>query len=221
MNRLARFVLIGILVVLSLSACIPGVATAQGVGPNVRLLSVSGKGEVRVAPDIAYVYIGVRSQAENVAEALSENNSQAQAISQTLQELGVAPEDIQTTAFNVFPQQEIGPQGEVTRTVYVVENTVFVTVRDLQQLGNLLDQVVRSGANSINGVAFDVENRNEIASEARQLAVADARAKAEEMATAAGVELGNLYSLGVYANDIPTPVYEGKGGAAAPMGSPV
>lgn len=219
MNRFARFLLIGVLFALVLSGCIPTVAAA-GEPVQPRLLNVTGRGEVYVAPDLAYVYIGVRSQAENVADALAENNSQAQEVSATLQSLGVSLEDIQTTAFNVYPQQEYGPQGEVIRTVYIVENTVFVTVRDLQQLGALLDQVVRSGANNISGISFDVSNRKEISSQARQQAVADARAKAEEMAAAAGVELGDLHSLNVYANEFPQPVFD-RGGMAAPSGAPV
>jgi uncharacterized protein YggE len=199
----------------TMAACVPN--------PYVSLptVNVSGKGEVRLVPDLAYVYIGVKTQAENVAEALSQNSNQAQQVSEVLKGLGVEDKDIQTTAFNVYPQQEYGPNGETLRTVYVVENTVFVTVRKLDQLGQMLDQVVRSGANSINGVSFDVEAREQHLAEARKLAIADAQKKAAEMADAAGVKLGALQSLNVYGSEVPVPVYDGKGGSAAQMSSPI
>jgi uncharacterized protein YggE len=95
-----------------------------------------------------------------------------------------------------------------------VDNSVYVTVRDLQVLGKLLDVVVRSGANSINGISFDVLDKSQAVTEARRLAIESARSQAEEIAKEAGVTLGELQTMNVYASTPTTPIYEGKGGAA-------
>lgn len=213
--------LLGVLMVAMLAACQP-VDKTQPQGYNMLpQINVNGTGKVYLVPDIAYVYIGVRSQADDVATALNENNAQAQAIANTLKERNVAAEDIQTTAFNVYPQQEYLPSGEIGKTFYVVENTVFVKVRELQNLGSLLDAVVRSGANSINGISFDVQDRASAEAEARRLAIEDAKAKAVELAANAGVELGDLYSASVYSSGGAMPVFEAKGGAAYDSTAPI
>lgn len=211
-------ILAGLLIVGTLAAC-------QGAAPvnpytQIPMINVSGTGKVYLVPDIAYVYVGVRSQADDVANALSQNNAQASSIASALQEMGVAAEDIQTTAFNVYPQQQYAPDGTPMETVYVVENTVFITVRNLQNLGALLDSTVRAGANTINGISFDVEDRVSAEAEARRLAIEDAKAKAAELAQLSGVELGQLYSVNVYSSGV-SPVYEAKGGAAMSSGAPI
>jgi uncharacterized protein len=210
-----------------LSACAAPAGNVQGVQvpdptpvyqegrDHVRTIMVSGSGQVTLSPDLAYVYIGVQSQSENVAEALNENNANAQAISSSLRELGIAAEDIQTSSFNIYPQQQYDPQGQLTGTVFVVNNTVYVTVRDLQILGQLLDVVVRSGANSINGINFDVQDKSQAITEARRLAVESVSTQAAEMAQAAGVTLGELENMSVYSTGPTQPMYDARGGFAA------
>jgi uncharacterized protein len=211
---------------LALSACAtaPG-AAAPAAAPKSslslpgnqsqgRTISVNGVGQVTLAPDVAYVSIGVQSQSPNVSEALSKNNEQAQAVAGALQAMGIEPKDIQTSGFNVSPQQQFNPQGEMQGTNYIVNNTVYVTVHDMQILGKLLDVVVRSGANTINGIAFDVLDKSKGLSEARRLAVESAQSQAAEIAQYAGVTLGELQTMNVYTSSPPTPIFEGKGGAA-------
>jgi uncharacterized protein YggE len=218
-----------LLIVLLLSACTAPVQSEQPAAPaqqqsgqtQIRTISVNGSGQVTLAPDLAYVYIGVRSQAANVADALSDNNEKAQAIAASLQEMGIETKDIQTSSFNIYPQQNYGPTGEMLDTVYVVDNTVYVTVRDLQSLGQLLDVVTRSGANSVNGISFDVNDKSQAISEARRLAVESARAQAEEMAAVAGVELGELQTMNVYTSSPVMSTYEGKGAAMDASSVPI
>lgn len=179
-------------------------------------INVTGVGQVSLAPEMAYVYIGVQSQAENVAQALNDNNTKAQAIAQALRELGIEEKDIQTSSFNIYPQQQFGPTGEVTSTVYNVNNTVYVTVRNLDILGQMLDVTVRAGANSINGINFDVsqESKDKAVADARKLAVDSARAQAQALADAAGVTLGSLQTMSAYTTGQPVQIYEAKGGFA-------
>lgn len=213
------YLLLGLILVLILSACAapaaPGQNTAvqESTGP-VRTIMVNGTGQVTLNPDIAYIYIGVQSQAEQVADALGDNNDKAQAVAASLREMGIEDKDIQTSSFNIYPQQQFGPNGEVTGTTYVVNNTVNVTVRDLQLMGRLLDVVVRTGANSINGVSFDVQDKSKAVAEARRLAIESARGQAEEMAQIAGVTLGDLQTMSVYSTQPPMPVMDAKGSGA-------
>jgi uncharacterized protein YggE len=204
-------ILILVMLVGILSAC----STIGAKSEMTRSINVSGTGEVYVVPDIAYVYVGTRSQAADVGTALSENNEQAQSIATVLSNLGLDPKDIQTTAFNVYPMQNYDQNGQPTDTQYVVENTVYVKVRDLTKLGELLDAVVKGGANQINGISFDIQDRKAAETEARRQAIEDAKAKATEIASAAGVELGDLITISVSSSASGTPVYAAKGGGYA------
>jgi len=219
----------GIVMILSLAACaVQAPAAANPYGSISRTLTASGVGQVSLNPDVAYVFIGVRSQSEDVADALSQNNSQSQAVSSTLQELGVDPLDIQTSAFNIYPQQFYGPMGPTSpedqgTTMYIVENTVYITVRDLSKLGSILNSVVRAGANTINGINFDVLDKSAAIDQARKLAIDSAKAKAQAIAADADIQLGDLITLNVYENQGPMPLYEGKylGGGMAAADVPV
>jgi uncharacterized protein YggE len=205
------------LILIAGTACAPITAAAQAPvstpGTATRTITATGEGKVYVTPDIAYIYIGVHTESDSVGSALSDNNSQAQAVANTLKELSVDPKDIQTSAFNVSPQQQFDKNGQPTKTVYVVDNTINVTVRDLSKLGAILDAVVKSGANNITGISFDVKDKATAIAEARKLAIQDGKSQATDMASAAGVTLGDLQTLNVYASSGPVPVYEGKGGA--------
>lgn len=212
MKKYISFGLMAILVVSLLSACAPTATNAQN--PYPRQLNASGQGKVYIVPDLAYIYIGVRVQTTSLSDSLNQSNQKAAEIASQLKELGVDAQDIQTSAFNVYPQQNYDQNGQPTETDYVVENTVNVTLRDLNKLGQVLDAVVRSGANSINGISFDVADRATAEAQARELAIKDAQASAAEIAKISGVSLGDLISVNVYNSSSPATVYEGKGGGA-------
>jgi uncharacterized protein len=201
------------ILVLALGACAPaqedGVGSANRIVPQV---NAYGTGQVYVTPDVAYIYIGVHTESKDVNEALSKNNAQAQSVATALKALGVEPKDVQTTAFNVVPQQEFAPDGTPSGTKYMVDNTVYVTVHDLTNLGKMLSAVVGEGANSINGIQFDIQDKEKAQSEARKLAIQNAKAQAQEIADAAGVKLVRLLSLNVNTSNPPMPYYGGKGG---------
>lgn len=211
MKKRILFISMLVLMAIVLSSC----AGAPLNEKNTRSMSVSGRGEVYLIPDIAYINIGTRSEALEVATALTENNKQAQSISSILSEMGIDPLDIQTTAFNVYPFQNYGMDGQPTELKYVVENTVNVKVRNLNSLGEVLDAVVKSGANQIYGITFDVEDRKQAEADARRLAIQDATEKAQELAGLTGITLGEIMNVSVYSNGSPQPVYDAKGGGYA------
>jgi uncharacterized protein YggE len=195
----------------------PASVNPQGTEtPPLRTLAVAGTGKVTLTPDIAYINVGVHTEDADVGEALSRNSDQAQAVIDALKARGVADSDIQTSNFNIYPTQQYGPTGELLDTRFAVDNTVYVTVRNLPDLGEMLDAVVSSGANSINGIQFDLADKTEAMTDARQQAVENARSLAEEMAAATGVELGQIQSINVNTNTGPIPYYDmyGRGGGA-------
>ena len=210
-----------VLLGLILGACSqPASDENQSMAANQQpgLISVIGQGKVFLTPDIAYITIGVRTESENVTESLSANNQQSQDVYNALVNWDVTNQDIQTTSLNIYPYQEYNQVGEVQGTKYVVENAVYVTIRDLANLGEILDTVIRAGANSINSIQFDVEDKEGALSEARSLAVKDAKTQAEALAEAAEVELGDLMNLNTYGSNNPVPLYNaGKGGGLAMM----
>lgn len=222
-----RYMLLASILVVGLLAACSGLGNAinpqQGVTPvpqssvsNVRSLTVSGTGEVFLPPDIAYINIGVHTEGESASAALTSNTAQIQAVIDALKARGIEEKDIQTSSFNIYPSQTYGPNNEVTGTRYMVDNVVYVTVRDLSKLGGTLETVVSTGANSINGITFDVADKSAAQVEARKQAVDKARALAEELAGAAGVGLGEIQSINIATNNVVVPLYEmGRGGGAA------
>lgn len=209
MKKSILLVVVSIVALLALSAC--GTTQITTTMAQPRTLSAAGNGQIYIVPDIAYINVGVRVDADEVSDALAANNIQANTIAEALQSLGVEKSDIQTSNFNVYPMQDWGPDGQISRKYYVVENTVYITVRDLAKLGQLLDKVVSSGANTINGITFDVQDKSAAEAEARDKAIADAKAEAEAIAKASGVTLAELQNVSVYTSGVNFPVYEAKG----------
>ena len=190
---------------------------AQGDEPKVtRTVTVTGSGKVYLTPDIAYITIGVHTEGDNAAEAVASNNTQSQKVIDALLAQGIAEKDIQTTNFSIYPQQEFDTEGKPTGKIkYIVDNSVFVTVRDITKVGDVLDAAVKAGANTISGIQFDVADKTAALSDARKAAVKDAGVKAEELASAAGVTLGDVQTISEYTSGGPQPMYDMR--AAAPM----
>ena len=190
-------------------------ACAPAGSANVRTLSVSGTGEALLAPDIAYVYVGVHTEDATAAEATAANTAQTEELIQALQDFGIDPKDIRTTNFSIYPMDRFDPATGLPsgEKVYAVDNTVYVTVRDLAKLGDLLDTAVQAGANTVNSVQFDVEEKDEALKQARADAVKDAESQAQSLAQAAGLSLGEIQSIG-FSEVSPYPIFDGKGGGA-------
>jgi uncharacterized protein YggE len=218
-----RTTLIAVLIIagLLISACstaqaAPPLQTDGSTAPE-RSITVTGTGSVTLDPDIAHISIGVQTQNEDAGAAVNENNTSSQEILDTLADFGIADSDVRTTDFSIWPQQEYNEDGTVRRTVYMVQNTVNVTVRDLDQLGDLLDAVVTSGANNIYGITFDVADRSAAEAEALEAAVADADTQANILAASAQVERGDVLSMST--SQVPSPYlpFYGAGGGGAAM----
>ena len=207
-----------LLLAVMLSACGPAALPVSSSQPAPRTLTVSGVGKVSLKPDIAYISVGVHTEKPGAAEAVAENNTKTQQLIDALKATGVDANDIQTQNFSIWQNTQYGPDGKPTGTNYAVDNTVYLTVRKLAQLGDLLDAAVKAGANNVNSIQFDVADKTKAMSDARAEAVKTANTQAAELATAAGVKLGNIQSI-QYSDASPSPVFQGKGmggGGGAP-----
>lgn len=169
-----------------------------------RTITLTGHGEVRQAPDQALVTAGVLKNAVTAAEALAANTQAMTAVMETLKAAGVEAKDIQTSNFMVAPRYDYNNSSQPPKlTGYDVSNNVMVTVRKLDRLGGLLDRLVTSGANQINGVQFDIAEPQAALDEARKAAAADATRKARIYAEAMSVGLGPVLSLSEGTRDMP------------------
>lgn len=189
--------------------------------PSVRTLTVTGSADSILTPDIAYIYIGVHTENADAKTAISTNNTNSQNVINALKAAGIADKDLRTTNFSVYPNQQFDSNGVSKGTTYVVDNTVYVTVRDLTKMGDILDAAAAAGANSISGITFDVADKNTALSEARKNAIANALQLAQETAQAAGVNLGPIQSINYSSSSQPIPMFEAKGGAALNAASSV
>lgn len=195
----------------SLTLAMAFLAPAQAEDTKlVRSITLTGHGEVRAAPDMAIVTVGVLSSAPSAREALDANTKSMEAIFAALKQAGVDAKDQQTANFAVNPRYDYGQNNGLPPKMvgYDVSNNVTVTVRKLESLGAVLDQVVSSGSNQINGVSFQVSKPEPAMDEARRLAVASALAKAKIYTQAAGIGLGAIISISEGAGyQPPTPVF--------------
>ena len=192
---LATIVAAGAFLLLA-SACFEASVEEGEGGAAPRAISVSGAGEVRAEPDVATVSTGVEVNAPTVAEARAGAARAASAVVAVLRAGGVAEADIRTVNFSIYPMYDY--RDDTPRIIgYVVSNTVEVTVRNIETIGELIDAVAAAGGDAVRfgGISFAHEDPGELTQQARELAIADARAKAEQIAELTGVALGELLSV--------------------------
>jgi uncharacterized protein YggE len=199
-----------LLTLILVSACVSSQSLPTPTStPAPRSITVTGSGKVFLTPDMATLSIGVHNEDENAARAVEGNNTQAQSVIDVLLEMGVEEDDIQVSNFNIFAEQRVDQNGNQSSTIYIVDNTVLVAVRDLDNLGEIMGTVVEAGANSVFGIQPDIADKTQAISDARRVAVENAHVKAEELARAAGVTLGDIQSINESGSS-PIPVFEGK-----------
>ena len=173
---------------------------AQTAQPQPATLSLNGIGEIVAKPDMATITAGVVSEAETARDAMTANNEAMAKVVAALKDAGIEAKDIQTSGFSVqpqyvYPQSSNGRQEPPRIVGYLVSNQVSARVRNLASLGTTLDQLVSSGANQINGIAFGVDNDEKLLDDARSLAVKDAVRKAQLYAAAANVRLLRILTI--------------------------
>lgn len=190
----------GLVIVAALAAAaLIGPRSSMSASDNTlpRIVSISGLGEVKSPPDMATISTGVVSEAVSAKDALAKNNAAMASVIAALKNAGIKEEDIQTSGFSVSPKYPPYQPNQTTQRIvgYTVSNNVTAHVKALKNLGPILDTLVQSGSNQIGGITFGIDEPKKVLDEARKKAVADARAKAELYAEAAGVSLGRVIQI--------------------------
>lgn len=173
-----------------LPASLPAFAEGQGQ------ITVTGEGVVDGVPDMAVLSLGVTTQGQTAAEAMAENSAALAKVLEKLKASGIEDRDLQTSNLSLNPNWSNYDNSSGQKiTGYTASNLLTVRVRALPALGGVIDAAISDGANALNGLSFALSEPRPALDAARKAAVADARAKAELLAGAAGASLGPILSI--------------------------
>jgi uncharacterized protein YggE len=208
MRRLIQLVLLAAAVLAV--AALAGIGrpdTARGDTATPDTVTTLGHGVITIAPDEATVTAGVHTQAASASAALAENAKLMNAVVAALKTAG--GQELQTQQVSLYPQTD--PQGQVS--AYVADNSVSAKTK-IADAGALIDAAVGAGANTVNGPALSVSDRDARYRDALGKAVADARLKAEALAKAGGFGVGPVSSVTEQGGSAPPQVFQAVGAAA-------
>jgi hypothetical protein len=202
------------------------IAERQTTEAAMRTITVVGEGQVSAAPDTAQASIGVEVIDADVKQATSRAAETMENILATLKAQGIAETDIQTSYYNVWVERPYAFQGgeQADEILYHVNNNVMVTIRNLDKVTTILGAAIEAGANSINSVTFSIADPASLRSQAREKAVANALAEAQELAGFSGIEVGEVVSVSevisggaYYVSELKTAEQGGFGGGGGPI----
>jgi uncharacterized protein YggE len=157
---------------------------------------VSGEGKVSVTPDIAKITLGIQESGSSLKQVQDSVNTKSIALTGVLKKLGISDSDIKTTNYNVYPQYDYTtPTQKIIG--YQVTTTYEVTVKDFDKINDVIVAGTESGANMVGNISFDLDDslKTKKTDEARALAVADAKTKADGLAKAAEITLGKIINV--------------------------
>ena len=185
----------------------PGIPITSVVTQKQDLFTVTGEGKVTVVPDTAVVDLGITVNRPTVKAAQNETNSVINAITLSLKDLEIAAKDIKTSNYSVYPQYNYDG-GPSRITGYQVNASLTVTVRDFDKVNQVIDSATSKGANTVSGIRLtvDEDKTKQLLQQARELAIKEAKAKAESLARAAGLTLGKIVNI-QEGYSSPRPVY--------------
>jgi hypothetical protein len=192
-------------------------------GNGVSGISVSGQGVAAAAPDIASLSLGVSTLADTARQARDDAAAGMTDLIASLTDNGIAEDDYHTSRFSIDPEVDYRPNGEQVLRGYRVTSVLSVTVRDLDRVGEVIDDAVDAVGDPIRvqGVTFSIESPAALQSEARAQAMADAKAKAEELAKLAGVGLGRPIAISESSGGGQPPVFFSAAEAAMDIETPI
>ncbi len=160
----------------------------------INTIQVTAQGTVRVEPDIAYITLGVQSQAKTAESAQAANMEKMTALYQVLEQMGISEKDYYTSQYSVNPNYSYSESAPKI-TGYTTTNMIEVTLRDLDKLGALLDAAAKAGMNQAYSLRFDLENPDAAGLEALKTALGNADVKAKLMAETTGVQIVRVLSV--------------------------
>jgi uncharacterized protein YggE len=210
MKSLFRAAAVGALIVAG-SAGVAGAALAQSAPAyadaafRATTLNLSAYGEVRQAPDMATITLGVQTDAPTAAEAMKANAARMTQVIASLKKAGIEARDIQTSGLNLNPQYVYQENLPPRLTGYQATNQVTIVVRDLGRLGQVVDATVSAGASNVGGISFGIDDSAKAEDAARLEAVKALQAKADLYAKATGYRVARLVSFSESGGYAPQP----------------
>jgi uncharacterized protein YggE len=184
-------------------------AAAQSQRP-FPIISVTGEGTISVAPDLAQINAGINTEGKTSREAAEANAKAMTAVIAAARQAGIAEKDIGTARYNIQPVYQTrgreGREGPPQIAGYRASNMVQVKIRDVNKVGEVVDQLVAAGANNVSGVEFMVSDQQKVLDQARLAAFAEAKRKADLYAKAAGAQAGRVVSISEQEAEAPRPM---------------
>ncbi len=223
------FVAIGVAIFLAaflLVQTINALKEGQYIGQSMQYkntISVLGEGRVVAKPDIGKINLSVISRAATVAAAQKDNTEKSNNVIKAIKDLGVKEEDLKTISYTIYPRYQYA-SGRNDIIGYEITQSLEIKIRDLEKVSQILEKATSAGANQVGSLDFTFDDSEKIKSEARQKAIAQAKQKAQDLASSLGVSLGKVVNFSESYSDgtNPVPMYADKealgvgGGGAAP-----
>lgn len=209
-----------------------GIHRVEAAPPNQtgptgqRTITVTGSGIAYGKPDIVTISLGVEASDADIMTAMNDTNTRMQAVTQAFKDNGVAADDIRTDNYSIYQDYsnpKNAPSPDTTQQsapVYRVSIGITVTVRTPDKVGELLAAAVSAGANMVNYIQFDIADRTALQGKAREQAVSDAKARADQLAGLLGLKVGDALTVVENGESYGPPTAMGGGGGGAMMSAP-
>lgn len=178
---------------------VAGTNLVAAAEPNT--IAVSGMAEQDVAPDMAYVDVGINVRADDAETARTQEAQIASQIRRALLGLAITDNDLQNTSYYLYQEYKVDRNGVRTADKYVLDSSIKVTVKDLDKLSQVIDNVVEAGATNISNITYALSTQNIIQRQLLATAVENARDKAAVVANAGSRTLGNMLSADINSFD--------------------
>lgn len=178
---------------------VAGANLAAAAEPNT--IAVSGVAEQEVAPDMAYIDVGINVRADDAETARTQEAQIASQIRRALLGLAITDNDLQNTSYYLYQEYKVDRNGVRTADKYVLDSSIKVTVKDLDKLSQVIDNVVEAGATNISNITYALSTQNIIQRQLLATAVENARDKAAVVANAGSRTLGNMLSADINSFD--------------------
>jgi uncharacterized protein len=183
-------------------------------------INVTGQGQVKAKPDVAYINLGVSSTGTTAKEAMDQNSAAMNSVVAKLAALGIDKKDMRTGNISLSPQTDTSKSGDASAPKivgYWANNSLVVTVNDVNKVGAVLDAAVTAGANTAGGIRFDIKDSSKLQTEALNAALKDARSQADVVAAGLGLKVTGVQSATVDSTGGSGPIYLGMGAAPRAM----
>ncbi len=161
--------------------------------------TVTGEGTSVAKPDVVVLTVGVSANGPTVKAAQDQINSFINKITEAIKKLGISPEDIKTTNYSINPNIDYS-EGNQRITGYSASTNLIIKVKEIDKVNSVIDSATANGANQVGGINFEVSDKTKAQNEAREMAVRQAKEKAEDAARIAGFRLGRIIN---YSEELP------------------